>query len=354
MKKLFLFHYLLLKRSFKKVSFIILLLCIPVLCYLLKDNFVNGRRSTIYIGVCLDENNELAKKIFDSVETEFDSFEFVLCKDADTLQRKVIKGTYDCGYVFDEHFDEKFYSNDMSKLLTCYVSPSSTASAIANEYIFSEIFNEHAFQIMINYIKDDEVFKDQDLSNIEEELRPIYDDYLYGEDTFAFEYISSDHTVLSNDSIFHSFTLSSIKGLVALLVMFAAFIGTLNIYKDDKTGIFFAFHTNFKLFYKMAEIFTITLIASASGLISIYLCHLSDGFLLEISRLLVYTLVCTIYFYAIYMVTPNQYIFATLIPVLVLGSIIFCPIFADLSEVISIPLFKHISWFFVPKYYFIM
>ena len=353
MKKLFLFHFLLLKRSFKKISFIILLLCIPILCYLMKDNFTNRNRSTIYIGVYLDEHNEIAKKVFESVSTQFDSFSFSLCDNIETLKNRVITGTYDSGYVFDEQFDKKLLSNELSDLLTCYVSPSSTASAITNEYIFSEIFKEHAFYMMIDYIKNDVVFKNKDLSGIEEELRPVYDDYLNGDDTFSFEYISPENTSISNESIFDSFTLSSIKGLIALLVMFAAFIGTLNIYKDDKTGIFFAFHSSFKIFYKMAEIFTVTLIASVSGLITIYLCDLSDGLLLEISRLLLYTFVCTIYFYVIYLVTPNQYIFATLIPVLILGSIIFCPIFADLSEVVPIPLFRYISWFFAPKYYFI-
>ena len=348
MNKLFFCNYLYIKRCLKKVSFIILLLSIPILCLILKYNTGNDD-STIKSGIYIEEYSKYSKEISNNLMNNYDSVDFELCDNLETLKKKVANGTYETGYDFPNGFEEKINNCDTYSMVLVYSSPGTITNALTNEYVFSEIFKIYSIKELINYINDDKAFENENLANLEEKIIPIYEDYLNGDDTFSFEYINPKNSTTDNTKLFNSYVMLSIKGVIALLIMFASFMGTLNLYKDDKIGIFFAFSGIKRILAKMSEIFAVTFLASIAGLITIYICNLSDGLLIEISRLLFYTVICTIYCYIIYIFTRNQYVFISLIPILTLGSIIFCPIFIDFSELI--PFVKYMSWMFAPKYY---
>lgn len=351
MKKLFFCNLLYIKRCFKKISFMLLLLAIPVLCMILK-NSTDTDDSTIRAGLYIEENSEIAQEISKNLTKDYTSVVFEICPDLNTLKKKVASKTYECGYVFTDGFQEKINNCETKEIMKVYVSPSTISSALTNEYVFAEIFKIYAIRELMDYIENDESFKNKDISDLEETVIPIYENYLAGDSTFTFEYINPNDSNMDNTSLFNSYVLMSVKGVIALLIMFASFMGTLNLYKDNKIGIFYAFNGITKTFAKMSEIFSVTILAAISGLITIYLCGLSDGLFTEIYRLIAYSLICTLYCYLIYKLVPNQYIFTSLIPILILGSIIFCPIFIDFSEII--PFVKYMSWMFAPKYYFVL
>ena len=99
------------------------------------------------------------------------------------------------------------------------------------------------------------------------------------------------------------------------------------------------------------EILNITILAGISGVASIYLCEIDEGLINEITRMLIYALLSSLYFYIIYKIIKNRYIFATLIPLFVIGSIIFTPVFFDFSKLL--PGIKYVSYIFATKYYFL-
>lgn len=351
MKKLLLCNFFFIKRCFKKISFLILLFSIPILCIIFK-NFSANSSSTIKSGIYIEQDSTEAQNLVQNLLTNYESIDFEICNDIDTLEKKVANNTYEAGYVISKDFEEKINTLNLNNLITVYTSPSSLCYTITNEYVFSEIFKMYAIKELSAYIKNDEVFENDDMSGLDTQLIPIYEEYLSRDSTFSFEYITSDNSTTANLNLFNSYLLMSVKGIIALLIMFISFLGTLNLYKDDRTGIFFSFNGLFKTLGKMSEIFSVTILASFVGLITIYMCELSEGFLIEALRLIVYSLICTLYCYMMYKLIANQYIFTSLIPILILGSIIFCPIFIDFSELI--PLVKYISWIFAPKYYFII
>ena len=348
MKKIILCNYLYTKRCFKKFSFILLLLSIPILCLVLKYNTGNDD-STIKAGIYIEEHSDYSDEITSNLINDYDSIDFEICDNIKTLKKKVANGTYETGYVFANGFKEKIENCETKEMVLVYSSPGTIINALTNEYVFSEIFKIYCIKELINYINNDNAFEKDDLSNLSEQIIPMYKEYLKSNETFSFEYINPEDSTTDNTDLFNSYVLLSIKGVIALLIMFASFMGTLNLYKDDKVGVFYAFSGIKRTIAKMSEIFAVTLLASVTGLITIYICNLSDGLVIEILRLLFYTIICTVYCYIIYIFNKNQYVFMSLIPILTLGSIIFCPIFIDFSELI--PFVKYMSWMFAPKYY---
>ena len=152
------------------------------------------------------------------------------------------------------------------------------------------------------------------------------------DETFSFEYVNPAKGEVDSDIIITSFTLNSVRGIIALLVMLASFIGVMNLYKDNDHKIFFAFKGIKRPVAMILEILNITILAGISGVASIYLCEIDEGLINEITRMLIYALLSSLYFYIIYKIIKNRYIFATLIPLFVIGSIIFTPVFFDFSK----------------------
>lgn len=349
MKKLILCNYLFIKRCLKRTSFIILLLLIPILCMVFKTN-IEDTKISIKTGLYIESEDNLTNKICNNLKNNYESVTFERCSSLDELTSRVASGDYECGYVFNSDFSEKVYKNKTNNLVTVYKSPGTLTDAITDEYVFSEVFAEYGFNELAEFISSQKIFTINDIDALRSTLRPEYDYYMAGNDTFSFEYINADNEAIDNSSLLSSYVLLSVRGIITLFIMFAAFIGTFNLYKDSKTGIFNAFNSKIRPFCKMSEIFSLTLLAGILGMSGVYLSGLSDGIWLEIFRILLYSIICTLYCYILYKIIPNSFAFAALIPVLVLGSIIFCPIFMDVSEII--PIVKYIAWLFPPKYYF--
>ncbi len=351
MRQLLLCHFLFLKRSLKKKTFFILLISIPILCHLLNLSLKGDSPTSLRVGLYLEDNSGSAKEIANQLVSNYDSVDFEICDDLTTLKRNVVSHTYECGYVFQKDFNRKLEQADCKHMITIYASPSTIASGITSEYLFSEVFEKYAYNKMLNYLEHDGIASPESQNYSIDSIEKEYRSFLTSDETFSFRYVNPSKGEIDTSVLRASFTLSSVRGLVALLIMFASFIGVLNLYKDDQNKIFYSFTGLYKPLAKMSEIFTITLLASASGLIAIYVCGLNERLITEILRLLIYSIICSIYFYLLYMVIPNRYVFATIIPLLIIGSIIFCPIFFDFSTVL--PFIRYVSYFFVPKYYFL-
>lgn len=351
MKKLLLCNWLFMKRGFKKISFMLILVALPILCYFLKST-VKEEGISLKAGIYIESESELTGQIKEHLIHNYESVSFEECATLSELKDKVASNTYECGYVFDKDFEEKLSQNNLDKIVTLYSSPSTFMASLANEYVFSEIFQKYAVNELVEYISSQDIFTIKDMAALSNELHTMYEGYLNSDDTFTFRYITADNETIDNTSLLSSYVLFSVRGIIALLIMFVSFIGTLNLYKDTKVGIFLSFGKVTGLLCKLSEIFSLTFIAGISGFMSIMLCGLSDGLMQEVSRMLLYVLICTVYCFIIYKIVPSTYAFAALIPVFILGSILFCRIFFDISEVI--PIAKYIAWIFLPRYFFIL
>lgn len=350
MQKILLCNGLYIKRSFKKISFIFLLITLPIFCCFL-NSVVKNESTSVKVGIYSESKSEMADKLIYNLMSKYESVSFTQCSSVSQLKDKVISGDFECGYVIPDDFAEKIACNDLNNIIELYTSPGTFLASLSNEYIFSEIFKEYAVNELTEYIAAQDIFTISDVSRLNQELRTMYEDYLNSSEIFSFRYINGENEIIDNTDLLSSYFLLSIKGIIALVIMFVAFIGTFYLYKDKKSGIFRAFNSATGLLCKMSEIFSLTLIACISGLASIVLCGQSEGIVIETARFLLYAVICTIYCFIVQKILPNMYAFAALIPVFVLGSILLCPIFFDITEMI--PVGKYAAWLFLPRYFFL-
>ena len=350
MQKILLCNGLFIKRGFKKISFIFILIMLPILCFFL-SSVIKTEGTSVKAGIYSECDDEMSDKIIDKLINEYKSVSFIECSSMEQLKENVISGRFECGYVFPKDFTEKLACNDLNNIVELYTSPGTFLSSLSNEYIFSQIFEEYVINELTEYIYEQDIFTITDIVQLNNSLRKRYEEYLESGETFSFRYINADSETIDNTELLSSYFLLSIKGIIALVIMFAAFIGTFNLYKDAKSGVFMSFGSLTGILCKMSEIFSLTFIACISGFFSIMLCGQSQGTVTETLRLLLYAFICTIYCFIMYKIIPGSYAFAALIPVFVLGSILLCPIFFDITEMI--PAGRYAAWLFLPKYFFI-
>src|SRR5574344_857415 len=351
MRQLLYCNLLFIKRSIKKISFIALLILLPILSFLLKHSIEDSDIS-IHVGIVVNDNSEMAKTIENNLLHNFKSVQFHKCNSVSDLKRKVANQTYECGYVFEQGFSDKIEKGNLNNIVELYKSPGTMINALSNEYVYSEIFSEYAYQELSNYLEKQKDFKYQESPDFHLKLRENYNNYLSSDDVFEFEFVDFDGNKLDNTNLLKSYLVLSVKGLVALFIMLAAFIGTLNLYHDHQTGIFNTFSKNIRPLAKMSEIFSVCLLTGISGLFSMLICNLTNHFVMEIIKILLYCMISSLYCFILYKIIPTPFVFCSTIPLFVIGSIIFCPIFIDMTEIL--PVAKYISWLFLPRYYFIL
>ena len=299
MRQLLICNYLFLKRNIRKLSLILLLALIPILCFTLNKAIKKDTSSSITAGIYAYDNTSYAKTIIDNMTSNYRSVRFERCKSVSEIKEKVISGEYECGYVLKKDFNEKLVNAQSRTMVTVYKSPSTIASAITSEYLFSEIFRIYAYNKMLNYINKNEFTCFSATGYKEKKLQKKYNYYMDSDETFSFEYVNPAKGEVDSDIIITSFTLNSVRGIIALLVMLASFIGVMNLYKDNDHKIFFAFKGIKRPVAMILEILNITILAGISGVASIYLCEIDEGLINEITRMLIYALLSSLYFYII-------------------------------------------------------
>ena len=141
----------------------------------------------------------------------------------------------------------------------------------------------------------------------------------------------------------------AILGIVAIFVFIIALTGGLSWFKDKNSNTYANIPLNKRPSLKLLIISIPTVIAMLSGYLSLLLAGICSNYLYELFTMFAYGLLCIIVTYILSSVV-NEHIYCGLIPVFILGSIICCPIFFNLANLI--PAMKYLQNIFLPTYYF--
>lgn len=341
------------KRLLKKPSFLIMLLILPCFAIGLRYMVMNTKIS-LKVGLFTEDvdghyDDDIINKLTNSAQ----GLQFVLFDSKEELLHQVRIRGVDCAFVFPEYFSLDLKGEDKKRSLFCYTSPSSASTAIAKEYIHSEIFAIYAYEKLSAYVYDD-ISRDNSISwksklldSLNESLHPIYQTYLHGADTFGFNYVQADDTVIDTGAVLPSYILGSAKGLVSIFILTGTLVGTLHLYQDKKNRLFLAFSRKTGLLAQFGDILIPALFVGCSGLLTIWIC---DGFsLVAIFTTLLYCIFCTLYCMVLHVMIPNKRFFIGLMPLLLIGSLVFCPIIIDFSALV--PEIWPVRWCFPPGYF---
>ena len=332
------------KRQLKRPSFIAILLCMAILAIFLR---CISKDVTASISVGYLSND---KAIQNNLNSHDGIIKFKEYASAEDLKDAVSSSSIQCGYIFEDDFTDKLLKSDTTKLIELVEVPQNVVSMLSNVVIIATVMDTMACEILIDDVINQEVFagiSDEDIQS----LKNYYQLYSSNGSTFSFDYnaLYDDYKGSSNSINIFSYLVTPVRGIVAIFVFIIALTSGLSWYKDKNNNTYANIPLSKRPFLKLLNISIPTVIAMFIGYFSLLLAGICDNYLDEIFTMSIYGLLCIVFTYILSSIF-NEYVYCGLIPVFILGSIICCPIFFNLANII--PAIKYLQNIFLPTYYF--
>lgn len=346
MKKLFTYLLYFTKRQLKQISFCLLLILLPCCTYVFSQMNLNRDTS---IHVALYSGSDDADSLIEKLTNRDGNIYFYKCADEDSLYQDVSTGRAECGYLIPSTLYRSLDANQKNNLIQVVVSPSSTLTNVINEVVYSELFEEYALHLLENFIRNESPlptlgsFKSAD-SYIDKAAQ-VYRSHLTDGSTFHFIYQSAYQKAVTVKYIL----IAPIRGFISLFIFLSAFCGCIHFYNDKENHVYDN-RTKRSIYHLQILSITIpTLLMSLVGLFCLFFAGIMNRIWMEISIILIYNLLVILFVFLLSCIIHKKYAFISTIPVFLLGSILFTPIFIDISA--FIPSMKPIQYLFLPFYY---
>lgn len=275
----------------------------------------------IAVGICWED--EKGKELFYSLEKEEGIFRFLAYEDKEEMIRLVENGRLECGYLFPEDFYEQLLEKGANHQVTLYYSPASSAYKISYEVVFAELFEMLSEDILTGYFKESG-YETDDLLLLNRQ---------YAEDgsTFQFAYEEvgrRDIEAAENMDIF--------KGCIAVMMFLMSLLGLGNAMNLEKTWKALPGMLGRRL--KSGSIHVAVLGSVLTGgccLLIEETFTLQGGSGRELAALMIYFVVLEVYVRILNLFIKRSRVLYGLIPALILGSCLFCPVFIRMENYVN-------------------
>ena len=339
----FMYMKMMCKRHLRKISFCIILLMIPIFTILV-TYFTKSEKSSIDIGIYNKGDDALSNSMEDYLTSLDGMVNFIPLESEDELTEDIKKRKLDCGYILPADFTKRLEDNVRLGAIRAIRSPGSSMASVADEFVITAFLNTYSYDILKNYTINTGDFSELDSDEISQELLALYQKYLISDETFRFTYENSSNEYIDDIELIPALVTHSVIGINALFIMIAGLAGALITYKDKKSGIFTIFSSKDQAVFGFFDVFAPILLASTVTLISLTVTFGIDTLPMTFLRLIAYMMLVAGFSYLVQTVVKSSVIFASFMPILIIGSLVFSPVFFDLSVLLpKLSVLKYLS-----------
>lgn len=320
MRTLWLWFFLSCKRYVHRLSFLVILLLLPVVTLGVRG--LEQKEGTwIRIVLCVEgegEGEDLPERqgeipgpeSADSLPLEwalaFDlaargeeagMFRFELCDSEDQVKEAVASRRAECGYVIAADLEEKLDAKKYKRCIRVYSAPSTVTAQLSTEVVFSMLMARYDKELFQDYVADGEAFRplaDQaGRERLRQESGALYDAWMEQGGTFRFVYetaengdrpdtartgsgqaqevgqggnVSAPEPVPGIRSAHTAPSLFPVRGIVAVYVFVAGLYSAAVSLADERKGLFLALPASRRIPCQLAAMAAPASMAALSGL----------------------------------------------------------------------------------------
>lgn len=364
---LFSFFLLLQKRLLKKKSVWFIFIIFAGCMLFLNKSSSETDSDKIRVGVCLETEDEFTRKVYNTLLSEEDSlFSFCPVSSADTLATMIENNSLECGYLFKKPLLTELNKKHLKRLVTVYISDNTSCKGILNEYVYSVLFKEYGKHISFDRIisRHKPVFSPDDplafsypkltFSALEDRYLQYFDD----KELFSFDIRTVTGNQAQNGNtaeLVESGTKPVLRplfrGLIALFIMLGGFMALTMTLKDITNGLYDRLHGIRKQLAALLSMLSLLVPCAVVSALLLFVTANAVNPLRELFALAVY-LAALLLFYGIFgQILRNPSLLCGAFPVLVLLTLLCCPIITDLS--VFFPWMRSIRILLPANYYFL-
>lgn len=379
MRQVIIWFILSCKRRLKKLSFLLILLVLPVASYFLRElekeegqevriavyaagafSRLPGQLAGAISGTEAERPLEqmLAKEL---TEREGGGlFRFYLCDREEQVKEEVASKRAECGYVISEDLRRKLDEKDYRRCIQVYSAPSTVLASLSTEVVAAALMKLYDREIFLDYIVESEDVRQAvawlgaaagaDASGAEEILRSragaVYDKWMGNGSTFRFEYGyrgSRGQVPEEKPRVF------PVRGLVAVYLFLVGLYSAVLVGEDQARGLFLPLPGPRRRLCALAALAAPVSLAavSAFGALKAGGCLVEPG--RELAVMGVYLAAVCIFSAAMKVVCRKPQVLCCGIPVFLVGSLLFTPVFLDIGQ--FFPALGWVEKLFLPSYY---
>ena len=341
MKKLALWFLLLNKRLYKKITYLGMLLLIPL--FVIVFNMAAQEPSgvvTIALGVEKDHDTVTAQ-IVEQLKDDAIVISFVEAT-PERAEELVQAGKADAAWIFPGDMQERVqvYASDAEDnggFVRVIEREQTTVLRLAREKLSGAVFTQIAEEMYLIRVRNNlpELAERSD-----EELLAYLETTVVSGELFAFYDIYGNRREASGN-----YLTAPLRGMLAVLATVSAVVTAMYYQKDEERGIFSLLPERHRVLGEMGY----QLISAINMMVLVCIALIFAGLNVmlwqEILLLILFSLCCSLFGMAMRTIFGGGRLLAVLIPVLALVMMVVCPVFFDIADV------RQLQFFFPPTYY---
>lgn len=124
-----------------------LLLILMFICFALYQQMAIPKEEQRVVGIVC-EDSAYGQQIYENLESSASQFVFTIFTNKEKMIRQVKNHSLECGFVFNQDFDEAFQNNNFAKSIDWYVSEQQVCAAVVRETVSAAMLQVYANQLL--------------------------------------------------------------------------------------------------------------------------------------------------------------------------------------------------------------
>lgn len=351
MKKLFTWCYLLGKRTVRNPLLIVLMLAMPIIA-IIAGSIPSFHNDVSYkAGIYFDGTDEFSLKLMESLLDTDGVFSFTRYTDLEEMTDDIKSKELCCGYILPDDLSKRIEIKDTYSCINVIMQPSESLQPAINEHVYAELIRLQNYNILTSYVTENGWFSVTDTDTMEE-LIEYYEYYADSDKTFHINFETYGNGKLQTEDNPVSTIAFPIRGILSIMVFLSGIFGCVTFLSDKEKGIFETISIKYRILCQILYVLIPTILFAASAILTIIFSGIWTGTLRELIGMLILILLTVIFGELLIAITRKSSTCIACIPALLVGCLIFCPVFVQVSY--YVPAAKFIEKIFIPYYYLML
>lgn len=344
MKRLLKWFLLLNKRLYKKLSFLLILLLIPILVFGY-CNIAREESGIMTIALAQMDDNAMASGVIADLVEEDSLILFLKCETPEAAEEMVAQGKADAAWIFPADMEQKVYEFAAAELIKkpfiqVIEGESTVATALVREKLSGAMYANCSRAMFLSFIRNNVPELD---GKTDEELLAHYDAISVDGDFFQFTLVESSQSAQEAQQT--NYLLAPVRGLLAVVTVLSGLAMAMYYIKDDRVGTFSWIPQRKKGAVEFGCQMICVLNVSAVICIALYFSGLATSLGREVLILLLYAICTALFCMVVRRICGKIAVLGTVLPLLIIVMLVVCPVFFDLTEL------RSLQYIFPPTYY---
>ena len=338
---------LLWKRLYKKITFLLLLIMIPLL---VTAYSITAEEESGIIIVALashaEEVEPLTREIWDELQTST-VIRYIECSNVEEAMEMVKNGDVQSAWIFEANIEAKIYDfisqrTRKNAFLTIIEPENRTLLKMLREVLSGTVFPHCTDDLYLKYLRENA----PELSEVpDEQLLEYYYNANFEHNLFVITDIEGN--IQSEDTLEDNYLLAPVRGMLAVMVVLAAFATSMYFIRDEENGTFALVPQRAKfgveLGYQLISLINVLTVVILSLALMGDIHSWGQEFLIAA----VYALCAAVFAMLVRRLCIGIRALGMITPILVVVMLVICPVFFDLGALRQ-------PQFFLPPTYFVI